>query len=282
MRLAVLEPALEALIDRALAEDVRTGDVTTAALVPPDRAGRAALVARSGTVACALDVARRCFERFDPQVAFLRRVAEGQAVPAGTVLAHVEGRAASLLTAERCALNILQRSCGIAAATRECVAIVAGTGCVLLDTRKTAPGLRVLDKLAVRTGGGQNHRMALDDLVLVKDNHVAIAGSLTDAVGRAVAASHGLRVEVEVDSLTQVEELLSLPRLPDWVLLDNFSPEQVRAAVLRISGAMKTEASGGIHRGNLLAYAEAGPDAISLGFITHSVTAADLALDIDA
>lgn len=273
--------ALEEMVARALAEDLRSGDVTSRALIPADARGRGTLLAKQAAVACALPVARLCFETLDRSVSFRAEVGEGQAVDAGTVVARVEGPLRSILAAERTALNFVQRAMGIATATRDAVDTVRGTGVAILDTRKTAPGLRVLDKLAVSAGGGTNHRHALDDMILVKDNHVAAVGSVAAAVERALAAAgHSLKVEVEVDSLEQLDELLALPRLPHVVLLDNFTPDRVREAVRRIGGRIATEVSGGVTQATLRAYAEAGPDAISLGALTHSVKACDLSLEV--
>jgi nicotinate-nucleotide pyrophosphorylase (carboxylating) len=275
-------PDLEALVERALAEDIRSGDVTSRALVPEGLSGRAALVAREGLVVAGLAVAARCFGRLDAGVSWQAHAKDGDAVEAGSVVARVAGDLRALLTAERTALNFLQRAAGIATATRELVEAVAGTGVAILDTRKTAPGLRLLDKAAVRAGGGASHRFALDDMILVKDNHLRAAGTVGEAVRRALAAAgHSLKVEVEVDSLAQLDALLAQSRLPHAVLLDNFTPDAVREAVVRVAGRLHVEVSGGVTRTTLRAYAEAGPDAISVGALTHSVKAADLALDLE-
>jgi nicotinate-nucleotide pyrophosphorylase (carboxylating) len=186
-----------------------------------------------------------------------------------------------MLAAERTALNLVQRASGIATRTAVFVDAVKGLGVAILDTRKTAPGLRLLDKRAVRAGGGVNHRHALDDMILVKDNHVAVAGGVAEAVHRALKAAGRLRVEVEVASLDDLEDLLGLSQLPDDVLLDNFDPHEVRDAVRRIDHRMFVEVSGGVTLENVRAYAEAGPDAISVGALTHSAPAADIALDIE-
>jgi nicotinate-nucleotide pyrophosphorylase (carboxylating) len=275
-------PSLEELVGRALDEDLRSGDVTSRAVVAEGLRGRAALVAREPLVACCLDVAARCFARLDPGVSWESCAPEGRAVEAGAVVARVAGDLRCLLAAERTALNLVQRACGIATATRALVDLVAGTGVAILDTRKTAPCLRVLDKRAVRAGGGTSHRFALDDMILVKDNHLRAAGSVAEALRLAlVAAGHALRVEIEVDSLAQLDELLAQPRLPDAVLLDNFTPDEVHRAVGRIGGRLRVEVSGGIARDTIRSFAEAGPDAISVGALTHSVRAADLALDVE-
>jgi nicotinate-nucleotide pyrophosphorylase (carboxylating) len=275
--------ALEELVDRALSEDVRTGDVTSRALIPPDSAGRATLLLKECATCCGLEVAELTFRRLDEAVRFETLVREGQEAAPGAVLARIEGNLRAMLAAERTALNLLQRACGIATATRACVDAVAGTGVLVLDTRKTAPGLRALDRMAVRAGGGHNHRMALDDMILVKDNHVTAVGSLTRAVALALqAGGHARKVEVEVASLSQLDELLALPRLPDAVLLDNFTPEQVREAVRRAGGRLFLEVSGGVTAATIRAHAEAGPGGISLGSLTHSVRAVDISLEVDA
>lgn len=272
---------LREIVDRALREDVRSGDVTTEAVVPPEMEGRAEIVARESLVPCALDVAAACFLRLDEDLCVGLVAEEGVPVDAGKTLVTLEGRLSPILTGERVALNLLQRACGIATATRELVDLLSGTGVDLLDTRKTAPGLRALDRLGVRTGGGRNHRLALDDMILVKDNHVRAAGSVVEATRRALAAAgHALKVEVEVDDLDQLEALLREPRLPDAVLLDNFTPEDVREAVALVGGRARVEVSGGITRATIRSFAEAGPDAVSLGALTHRVRAADLALDV--
>jgi nicotinate-nucleotide pyrophosphorylase (carboxylating) len=271
--------ALEEIIERALREDVRSGDVTSQAVVPDGALGRAVLVAREPLTCCALDVAQAVFERIDPLVRVLALAREGEHVEAGT-LATVEGPLRSLLTAERTALNLLQRACGIATMTRRCVDVASPYGVQVLDTRKTAPGLRALDRRAVRAGGGTNHRHALDDMILVKDNHVAAAGGLAAAVERALAWPARLQVEVEVDSLEMLEELLSLPRQPHAVLVDNFAPQDVATAVTLVAGRMYVEVSGGVTLTTLRDFAQARPDGISLGALTHSVKACDIALDM--
>ena len=272
----------EDLVERALAEDVRSGDVTSLALVPAGDRGRAALVARRPIVVSCLDVAGACFARLDADVSFETHATEAQRVGEDFRLATVAGDLRAILAAERTALNLVQRACGIATRTAAFVDAVKGTGVAILDTRKTAPGLRVLDKRAVRAGGGVNHRHALDDMILVKDNHVAVAGGIREAVHRALHSSGRLRVEVEVQSLEDLDELLSLSQLPDDVLLDNFHPDDVLEAVRRVDHRMFVEVSGGITLENVRTFAESRPDAISVGGLTHSAPAADVALDIDA
>ena len=272
---------LERLVDLALAEDLRSGDATSQACIDPDRRGEGDLVAREGLVVAGLDLARAVFRRLDPDCGFEALAADGDELAPGTVAARVSGNLRALLSAERSALNYLQRACGVATQARRLVRLIEDLPVELLDTRKTTPGLRVLEKHAVLCGGAGNHRFALDDLLMVKDNHVVAAGGLDRAVERALAAAgHAHRVEVEVDSLEQLDELLGFERLPDIVLLDNFTPEQVREGVGRVAGRIRVEVSGGIDETTLRAFAEAGPDAISMGALTHSVRSADLAFDL--
>jgi nicotinate-nucleotide pyrophosphorylase (carboxylating) len=234
----------------------------------------------SGCVA-GLGVASLAFEFLDPDVEVECRVGDGDSVAAGDVLAKVTGRARALLSAERTALNFLGRLSGIAGATRSMVEKVAEYRTKVACTRKTTPGLRALEKYAVRVGGGSNHRFGLDDAVLIKDNHLALAGGITAAVEKVRRnVGHLVRVEVEVDTLDQLAEALRQPI--DAVLLDNMSPREVREAVGMVDGKMMTEVSGGITPENALAYAEAGVDLISLGWLTHSAPALDVSLDLDA
>jgi len=269
------------MITRALHEDVRTGDVTSRLVLDEVAPGSGAIIAREPLVVSCLDLAASVFQRLDAEVKVTSLAKEGESVEAGTKLALVEGSLHSLLAAERVALNLLQRACGIATATRRCVTLVEGSGVHVLDTRKTAPGLRALDKRAVRAGGGTNHRQALDDMVLIKDNHLAAVKSLRTAVERALAGAGRMLVEVEVDSLEALDALLALERLPHAVLLDNFTPKEVADAVARVAGRLYVEVSGGVTLETLQAYAMARPDGISMGALTHSVKASDIALDIE-
>jgi len=226
-----------------------------------------------------LPIAATAFSLVDARVRMDVRAADGERVGAGATLAELEGPARAILTAERTALNFLGRLCGIATATRALVDAVAGTNARIVCTRKTTPGLRVLEKYAVRCGGGGNHRFGLDDAVLVKDNHIAIAGSIRAAV-EAVRArvGHMVKIEVEVETLDQLRELLALP--VDAVLLDNMSPTQLKEAVAEVNGRLLTEASGGIDLSTVRAVAESGVDLISVGWLTHSAPALDVALEI--
>jgi nicotinate-nucleotide pyrophosphorylase (carboxylating) len=267
------------VVRAALAEDLgRAGDITAMACVPADARLRAAFAARRGGVAAGLACARLALAELDPTAEFEALVADGQAIPAGTILAQVHGNARAVLAAERTALNLLGRLCGIATLTQDFVDAVAGTKAKITDTRKTTPGLRALEKYAVRCGGGVNHRFGLDDAILIKDNHVAACGSVGEAVRRAKAfAGHLVKVEVEVDSLVQLQEALAHD--PDVVMLDNFSLEDLRQAVQLVDGRVRVEASGGVSLETVRDIAETGVDVISVGALTHSAKVLDIGLD---
>jgi len=264
-------------IQRALAEDIGPGDVTTNSIVPPEAMMRGHILAKQEGVIAGLDVAQAVYHAIDPEVKFYPQVEESAWVRRGQILAIVHGRARSLLTAERTALNFLGRMSGIATLTRRFVEAVSGTKAVILDTRKTAPGLRIFDKLAVRRGGGQNHRFGLYDMILIKDNHIDFVGSITEAVTRARAGAPGLPVEVEARTLEDVREALELGI--DRILLDNMSLEMMGEAVRLVAGRVKLEASGNITLENVRAVAETGVDFISCGALTHSVRVFDLSFD---
>ncbi len=270
---------IDAIVVRALEEDLGAGDVTTEACVPEDQTAVANGVARKDVVACGLPVAARVFATVDPSVRFTPKVEEGAKVKGGTVLFTVEGRARSLLTAERVALNLIQRMCGVATATaRYVAALPEGTKTRVTDTRKTTPGLRLLERYAVRRGGGHNHRNDLGSAVLIKDNHIVAAGGVREAIERARArAPHTSKIECEVDSLEQLEEALTSGA--DIVLLDNMETSTVEEAVRRTRGRALLEASGGITLERIAELARAGVDAISVGALTHSTPAADISLD---
>ena len=261
----------------ALAEDIGSGDVTTDGIVPLDAKLRGQIVAKQAGVVAGLDIAWQVFQLLDAQVKFISRVDEGTAVKAGEVLADVFGSARALLTGERTALNFLNRMSGIATLTRQFVAAVSHTRAVILDTRKTAPGLRVLDKLAVERGGGQNHRFGLFDLVLIKDNHIDFAGSIEAAVGRARASENNLEIEVETRTLRDVQTVLGLGIRR--ILLDNMTVEMLREAVKLNAGRAKLEASGNVTLENVRAIAETGVDYISVGALTHSAKSFDASLE---
>ena len=274
------------LVRRALAEDVGRGDVTTQATIAPGTRSRARFVARQAGVVAGLPIAALTFARLDPAVEFETLTPDGSSVAAGETLARVTGDAAALLTGERTALNFLGRLSGIATQAAQCVAALAGTRARIVDTRKTTPGLRLLEKYAVRMGGASNHRAGLDDGILIKDNHIAAAGSLTLAVQRARAhASHLLKIEVECDREEQVREAIAAGA--DAILLDNMTPDQLRHAVALIreqAPAITIEASGaiGTDPAKLAAVAATGVDLISLGALTHSAPNFDVGLDFES
>jgi nicotinate-nucleotide pyrophosphorylase (carboxylating) len=263
-------------IRRALAEDVGSGDATTDSIVPPAAKAKVQIVAKQSGVIAGLDVARMVFVQFDDQILFTPRVGDGSAVSQGQVVVDVYGLARALLTGERTALNFLGRMSGIATLTRQFVEAVAGTRAVILDTRKTAPGLRTIDKLAVILGGGQNHRHGLFDMVLIKDNHIDYAGSLGEAVRRVRDTGTNLEIEVEARSIKEVREALALK--VERILLDNMTPEIMREAVQLNRGAAKLEASGNVTLATVREIAETGVDYISVGALTHSPQTFDVSL----
>ncbi len=277
-------PEIRALLARELEEDIGPGDATTLSLVDSASTARASLVARQALVLSGVPLAAAVFRLVDPDLRIEILRSDGMPVEEGASVMRLEGSARALLTAERTALNLLQRMTGIATATAQLVRIVSDYGTLILDTRKTVPGLRHLDKYAVKCGGGTNHRVGLHDAILIKDNHLAFwheknRGTLADAVHAAREAYPGLKIEIEVDTLEQLAE--ALPGKPDWVLLDNMSPATIAEAVGLCSGKCNTEASGGITVETVREYARAGVTAISIGALTHSPKAADLALDFE-
>jgi nicotinate-nucleotide pyrophosphorylase (carboxylating) len=276
----IRSPHIDTLLDLSLAEDIGCGDWTSDATLEPGARGTAIIEARGELVLAGVPIIDRLLERYGggaPDIAW--RVGDGAALGAGEVVAELTGDLRTLLALERTILNLLQRMCGVATLTRRYVDAVAGTGARVVDTRKTLPGWRALDKYAVRCGGGVNHRAALDGGVLIKDNHIAATGSVAAAVQRARAvAPHALRIEVEVEDLAGVDAALSAGA--EVLLLDNFSPDGVREAVARIAGRALVEVSGGITLETIRAYAEAGADVISSGALTHSAPAADLAMEM--
>jgi nicotinate-nucleotide pyrophosphorylase (carboxylating) len=276
-----LPPLLyEPIVRRALEEDLgRAGDLTSDAVLPPGLEAQARIVARSAGRIAGLQAAASAFRLLDPSVQIELQAADGEDVKAGASLATIRGAARSILSAERTALNLLGRLCGIATVTRDLVAQVAPHGAQVVDTRKTTPGLRVLEKYAVRCGGGRNHRFGLDDAVLIKDNHVALAGGIRPAVKRArQRVGHMVKIELEVDSLDQLREALDLG--VDVVLLDNMPLDTLREAVRMARGKAVTEASGGITPKTAAAIAATGVDLLSVGWLTHSAPALDVALDV--
>jgi len=274
-----LSAAIERLINDALAEDVGPGDVTSSSVIPGELRFRGVMAAREEMVVAGMDFARMVFHKVVPDAHFAARVKDGDKVAPGTVLAEMEGPAGGLLTAERTALNLLQHLSGIATLTRSYVDCIQGTGAVLLDTRKTIPGLRQAAKYATRMGGAQNHRMGLYDGVLIKDNHIAVCGSVAEAVRRAKSGQSG-KVEVECDTLDQVREAVAAQA--DIILLDNMPPPVLREAVAIVGGKAKTEASGGVTLETIRAIAETGVDFISVGRLTQSARAIDIGMDWSA
>jgi nicotinate-nucleotide pyrophosphorylase (carboxylating) len=275
--MAVSADTIEQVVQAALAEDVGEGDVTTEATVDADAVGTAEVLLREPGVACGLGVSEAVFRALDPDLRFEPLVEEGALVDRPRAVAVVTGPERAILTGERTALNFLGRLSGIATLTRRYVDTIEGTGVAILDTRKTTPGLRTLEKHAVRCGGGRNHRFGLDDGVLVKDNHLRSAGSVQAAVEKLRAATD-LPIEVECDTLEQVEEALAAGA--DAILLDNMTLDQLRAAVALASGRARLEASGGVTLENVRAIAETGIDEISVGALTHSARSLDVSLEL--
>lgn len=264
-------------IQRALAEDIGAGDATTLSIVPPEATMRGQIIAKQDGIIAGLDVARAAYELLDSAVEFSPQLADGSRVTRAGLLALVSGRTSSLLTAERTALNFLGRMSGIATLTRQFVDAVAGTRAVILDTRKTAPGLRAVDKLAVKLGGGGNHRIGLYDMILIKDNHIDHAGGIEEAVRRAKAARSGLPIEVEARTMNDVRVALSLG--VERILLDNMSVEMMAEAVRLTNGRAKLEASGNVTLETVRRIAETGVDFISVGALTHSAKVFDVSFD---
>jgi nicotinate-nucleotide pyrophosphorylase (carboxylating) len=270
---------VEELVAQALAEDVGSGDVTTLATVPEDAQARGVLLAKQSLVVSGMDVAAIVFRTVDARVLLTDAAAEGVRLPVGSILGRLAGPARAILTGERLALNFVQRLSGVATVTRAFVDAVAGTRARIRDTRKTTPLLRELQKRAVEAGGGVPHRSRLDTGILIKDNHVRLAGGVGEATRRARAAASELPVEVEVERLDQIEEALRAGA--EMLLLDNFTPEGIREAVAAIGGRVPVEVSGGVTLETVRAYAEAGADYIAVGALTHSAPSCDISLEIE-
>jgi nicotinate-nucleotide pyrophosphorylase (carboxylating) len=269
---------LDDFVTRVLAEDLGTGgDVTSAATIPGEARFTAEMNCREIIVIAGLEIAAAFFRSLDADVAIERPAMDGDRAEAGTILMRLSGNARAMLAAERSALNTLQHLSGIATLTRQYVDAIEGTGATLLDTRKTIPGLRALEKYAVRMGGAHNHRMRLDDGILIKDNHVAVSGGVAEAVRAAKSANTGLPIQVEVDRIEQIEPALAAGA--DRLLLDNMPPPILREAVVLVAGRVPLEASGGVRLDTVRAIAETGVDFISLGRITQSAPAVDIGLD---
>ena len=272
-------PDVSEVIRRALAEDIGTGDITTLLTVDSEIQGRAVIVSKSNGIVAGMGVAERVFLQVDPGLSFKALVEDGEPIEPKQELAVIEGSAQSLLTAERVALNFLQRLSGIATKTSQFVALTVGTKARIVDTRKTTPGLRSLEKYAVRVGGGKNHRLGLYDAIMIKDNHIQASGGIAQAVERALTmGSHTLSVTVECDNLEQVQEAIDAGA--DILLLDNMTLENLATAVEIVDGQAMTEASGGVNESTVAAIAETGVDIISVGALTHSAVALDISLDL--
>ncbi len=279
---ALAEVLLKPLVEAALTEDLgRRGDVTSQATIPADMQAQLQIKARQAGVICGMDLARLSFALIDEQIEFIAKVNDCATVEAGTILATVRGNARNLLTAERTALNFMTHLSGIATDTKKIVDSVADYPAQITCTRKTIPGLRIVQKYAVRCGGGRNHRLGLDDAILIKDNHIAIAGDIKTAIQQAQDfAGHLIPIEVEVDTLEQLEQALDAG--VNLVLLDNMAPDVLSEAVVMCKRRAKTDASGGITPETVQAVAKTGVDFIAMGYLTHSTTALDIGLDFSA
>lgn len=272
--------SLDNLIEQALLEDIHTGDITTQALIPTDSRASARLIAKEEMTLAGLFVAEKVFRRLNPGIEFIPDATEGAKVAKGSLIATVRGATAELLMGERVALNLLQRLSGIATLTSRYVETVAGTGVRIVDTRKTTPGLRELEKYAVRVGGGINHRTGLYDGILIKENHIAATGGIGEAIRRARNyIPHTLKIEIETETLAQVNEALAGGA--DIIMLDNMSLADMRSAVALIAGRALVEASGGVNLETVRAIAETGVDIISVGALTHSARAMDISMLLD-
>ncbi|WP_337465509.1 carboxylating nicotinate-nucleotide diphosphorylase [Acidaminococcus timonensis] len=271
--------ALDDSLRRWLEEDIGTGDLTSQALIPEDAVTTGLIHSKDTGILCGVEVARRVFQLLDPSLAFTALAKDGDPLSCGTKIAEIRGSARSVLTGERLALNLLQHLSGVATQTRQLADLARPYGTRVVDTRKTTPGLRLLEKYAVRVGGGHNHRLGLYDAILIKDNHIAVAGGVKEALARAKAyASHMTKIEIEVESLEQAREAVAGGA--DVIMLDNMAPEAMKECVAMIDHRAVVEASGGINAANLQAAAAAGVDVISVGALTHSVQAVDISLDV--
>ncbi len=268
---------IDKIIELALAEDIGSGDITTLSTIPEGTKAYGRFVAKQDGIICGIDIAKKVFAIIDAGVQFTSHKKDGEKITTGEVIAEVSGDARAMLTAERTALNLMQRLSGVATKTHECVELVKGTNAKIADTRKTTPGMRALEKYAVRMGGGTNHRFNLADGVLIKDNHIAAAGGIREAVTNArKIIPHTLKIEVEVESFEQLEEALSAGA--DIIMLDNMSNEVMAKAVKIADGRALLEASGNMDRRNLREVAETGVDIISIGALTHTIKSVDISL----
>lgn len=273
---------IDHLIELALQEDMPSGDITTEAIIPESTLASAIILAKQDGVLAGIDIACRVFEKVDSRIEFVKKTEDGQGFETGEILAEVRGPAGSILKAERTALNFLQRLSGVATLTREFVRAVEGTGASILDTRKTTPGWRILEKYAVRMGGGKNHRMNLSEMMLIKDNHIRAAGGIGPALEKARAYLRkkglaGIKIEVETTSIDEVREALECGA--DWIMLDNMDARQIRMAVELVSGRVPLEISGKVRLESVRHLAETGVDYISVGALTHSFKSADISLE---
>lgn len=274
-------PYVEELITLAIKEDIGDGDHTSLSTIPADHKGRMKLLVKQDGIIAGIEVAKMVLERLDKDVVFEQLIADGTRVKKGDIAFYVEGRTISLLQAERVLLNIMQRMSGIATRSAVYAECLQGTNCKVLDTRKTTPGMRVLEKMAVKLGGGENHRIGLFDMVLLKDNHIDFAGGITAAVTSVQKylkeKGKNIPIEVEVRSLEDIDEVMAIGGI-DRIMFDNFSIEMTREAVKKVAGKYETESSGGITLENLRAYAECGVDFISVGALTHQISSLDMSL----
>lgn len=274
-------PYVEGLIELAISEDIGDGDHSSLATIPADRRGRMRLLVKQPGIIAGIEVAKMIFKRLDSEIIFDQRIEDGTRVEVGDVAFYIEGRTQSLLQAERIVLNIMQRMSGIATQTAVYVKEVEGVKCRILDTRKTTPGARVLDKLAVKIGGGDNHRMGLFDMIMLKDNHIDFAGGVYNAVMKTkeylARTGRTLPIEVEVRTLEDIDEVFRAGGV-ERIMLDNFTPELTRAAVEKIGDRSEIESSGGITLTNLRSYAECGVDFVSVGALTHQIKSLDMSL----
>ena len=274
-------PFVDALIEQAIKEDIGDGDHSSLSCIPAEARGRMKLLVKQDGIIAGVEIAERILRRLDPDVKFEKLIDDGTPVKAGDIVFYVEGRTITLLQAERILLNVMQRMSGVATQTAVYVKALEGTGTKVLDTRKTTPGMRVLDKMAVKLGGGENHRMGLFDMVILKDNHIDFAGGITKALAKTreylKAKGKDIKIEVEVRSLDDIREVFEAGGA-DRIMLDNFTPEMTTEAVKLIGGRCEVESSGGITMANMRDYAQAGVDFISVGALTHQIKSLDLSL----
>ena len=278
---AYFQKEVDRIIDQALEEDLGDGDHTSLSTIPADARGKARLIAKESGILAGVHVAERVFKKVDSNIKFLILRQDGEEIQEGDAIFEVEGPSVSLLSAERLALNFLQRMSGIATATRNLADLIEGSTCKILDTRKTTPNLRILEKYSVKTGGGENHRFGLYDMILIKDNHVDFTGGIKEAIEAChkylKEKEKDLKIEIEVRDFEELEEVLRVGRV-DRVMLDNFSPEDLEKAVKTIGGKFETEASGGINQDTIREYAKTGVDYISVGSLTHHIRSLDLSM----